>query len=629
MALADDSDTFKSTGGSAAVAGSRYEIVRELGHGGMATVFLAKDSLLERELAIKVLNAELALDQLQVERFRNEAQSCSALDHPNIVKVLSHGENAVGRPFIVMEYLQGKTLEDAFKNKEMTGREFLDQVVLPVIDALIYAHDRRIVHRDLKPSNIMICRAPGEELVVKVLDFGIAKALERDTNTAAAAATVGFMGSPLYMSPEQAAGAKADPRSDIYSLACIMYEALAGRPPFVGETPLETMYEHLRASIPKLDGVQTANQISDELVELITKCLAKDPEQRPSSMSSVREMLQHSLSSTKVTRRKSVAPLLVAIIIAVCLLGAAAFLFLQLKSRRNAESRADIVTPTHMIVAGGRSANALYSRAKTLIKARKYEEAIPLLQTSLRELSRSDSASELQAEIHEHLANAYDGIGAKSKALPEYKAVVDSYSASDAYGKRLDAIVTYARNLSQQGYMDETEKLYKATLKEAQKVFGNTTVAVFGDFLYGYATFLFRDLKRPPEECLRLARQAMFQFDGAGHRFSGHSCDDTWLLYDIYQALGQTEKGKADVAKTAKALGDLESNSSRRICIFADEANKRKLFDVAEKIYLLALDKASGTAITGEIGEGEKVRERCRAGLKNIALVRKEFAVSK
>jgi serine/threonine protein kinase len=222
--------------------GGRYTLGEAIGYGGMSEVHIARDERLGRAVAIKLLRPDLARDPRFYLRFRREAQNAAALNHPMIVSVFDTGESASDQgpmPYIVMEYVDGQTLREALQNGPLSTEEVLSWIA-DVAAALDFSHHNGIVHRDVKPGNIMIDKT-GQ---VKVMDFGIARAISDATITATQTATV--IGTAQYLSPEQARGETVDPRSDVYSLGCVMYELLAGAPPFTGDTPLAIAYQHVR-----------------------------------------------------------------------------------------------------------------------------------------------------------------------------------------------------------------------------------------------------------------------------------------------------------------------------------------------------------------------------------------------
>ena len=258
----------------------RYRLGRQIGSGGMADVYLAEDARLHRTVAVKILRAELARDANFQERFRREAQSSAGLNHPSIVAVYDTGEehttDALGQeltlPFIVMEYVRGRTLRELLDPDAPMQAAKVSVIMGSLLSALQYSHEMGIVHRDIKPGNVMIT-ATG---AVKVMDFGIARAVA--DSTAQMTQTQAVMGTAQYLSPEQARGQIVDARSDIYSAACVMYELLTGRPPFMGESPVSIAYQHVREQ--PVPPSRFNPEISANLDRVILTGLAKDREQR-------------------------------------------------------------------------------------------------------------------------------------------------------------------------------------------------------------------------------------------------------------------------------------------------------------------------------------------------------------
>ena len=223
------------------VFNGRYELHRQLARGGMADVFLARDLLLDRPVAVKVLFDEFSDDPNFVERFRREAQRAANLNHPNIVSVYDWGEER-GTYFIVMEYVEGRSLAEIIRTGGPLHPDRAAEVASEVAAALGFAHRNGIVHRDVKPGNVLL--APNGH--VKVADFGIARALAGAQNEITQAGIV--MGTATYLSPEQAQGREVDPRSDLYALGVVLYEMLLGRPPFSGDTPVALATQHVQNS---------------------------------------------------------------------------------------------------------------------------------------------------------------------------------------------------------------------------------------------------------------------------------------------------------------------------------------------------------------------------------------------
>ena len=270
--------------GAATVINDRYEVHKRIGRGGMADVFSARDLLLDRQVAMKVLFPEFAVDENFVERFRREAQSAANLSHPNIVSVYDWGKFE-GTYFIAMEEVQGQTLADVLKaNKQLTAKQ-AGEIAGEVAAALGFAHDGGLAHRDIKPANILI----GSNGQVKVADFGIARAMNAPTEDNLT--QVGsVMGTATYFSPEQAQGAQPDPRSDLYSLGIVMYEMVSGKPPFSGENPVSIAYKQVHDAPQPL--VQLIADVPRPFEAIVAKLLAKDPKLRYPSANALRDDLR-------------------------------------------------------------------------------------------------------------------------------------------------------------------------------------------------------------------------------------------------------------------------------------------------------------------------------------------------
>lgn len=258
-----------------------YEIVEEIGCGGMGVVYRGKDNMFERTVAIKVLHTKLLSDPLSKKRFEQEGRATIALAHPNLISVYHYGFSSAGLPFIVMEYVDGKGLD---KTLEQVGHlefgEFIE-IFLQACDALGHAHERGIIHRDLKPSNLMLVNLGKKERLVKIVDFGISKILPHGRFPGQDLTNAGdVVGSPLYMSPEQCKGLSLDGRSDIYSLGCLMYQAITGALPFLGENALQTLSKHICDPPPKFKEIAPDLKIPPELEKIIFRTLEKEPEKR-------------------------------------------------------------------------------------------------------------------------------------------------------------------------------------------------------------------------------------------------------------------------------------------------------------------------------------------------------------
>ncbi len=275
----------------------RYQIIKTIGEGGMANVFLAYDTILDRNVAVKILRGDLASDEKFVRRFQREALSASSLNHPNIVEVYDVGEDN-GEYFIVMEYIEGQHLKQILKKRgHLTVAEVID-IMLQITEGIAEAHDSYIIHRDIKPQNIMIL----DNGVVKITDFGIATAL----NSAQLTQTNSVMGTVYYLPPEQANGKGATIRSDVYSMGILMYELLCGKLPFRGDNAVEIALKHLKEEIPSIK--EELPNLLQSIENVIIKATAKNPKNRYTDAREMHEDLKTVLDESRKNEPKYVYP---------------------------------------------------------------------------------------------------------------------------------------------------------------------------------------------------------------------------------------------------------------------------------------------------------------------------------
>ena len=275
----------------------RYQIIKSIGEGGMANVYLAYDTILDRNVAVKVLRGDLATDEKFVRRFQREALSASSLSHPNIVEVYDVGEDN-GQYYIVMEYIEGKQLKQLLKKRgKLTISEVID-IMLQISDGLSVAHDNYIIHRDIKPQNIMIL----ENGLVKITDFGIAMAM----NSTQLTQTNSVMGSVHYLPPEQANGKGSTLQSDIYSMGILMYELLTGELPYKGDNAVEIALKHLKEPLPSVR--EKVPEVPQSVENIIIKATAKNPKNRYPDARAMNEDLRTCLDESRANEEKIVLP---------------------------------------------------------------------------------------------------------------------------------------------------------------------------------------------------------------------------------------------------------------------------------------------------------------------------------
>ncbi len=274
----------------------KYLIISEIGQGGMSIVYKARHELMDRMVAIKMLQTALISDQTSVKRFQQEAQAASCLTHANVITVYDYGVAPAGEPYIVMDYLQGESLADVIKRDNHVEPRRAVNIFIQACDALEHAHQKGVLHRDLKSSNIMLTECEGHQDVVKVVDFGIAKLMPSSGKQVQNLTQTGeVFGSPIYMSPEQCLGHALDQRSDIYSMGTMLYEALTGKPPLMGDTIVDTMQMHVSTKPDSFAYIRPDLAIAPELERICLRALEKKPADRFPSMAIFKEALERTV----------------------------------------------------------------------------------------------------------------------------------------------------------------------------------------------------------------------------------------------------------------------------------------------------------------------------------------------
>jgi serine/threonine protein kinase len=281
------------------VLGDRYEILSVIGSGGMGIVYKARHQLMDRLVAVKMLNQETIADEQLLTRFQQEAKTASMLSHPNIVAVFDYGV-LDSKPYLVMDYVEGHSLEDLIAEGPVPLNRYFS-LFSQAADALSHAHQKGVVHRDIKPSNIMIERNDIDPNCVRVVDFGIAKLMrnKKDSGEQKITRSGEVLGSAPYMSPEQCMGQEIGIASDIYSLGCVMYEALSGQPPAQGKNTLDTIYKQINDEPLPLRTVRSDVQIPEAIESVVMKALRKDPNRRFANMYELNAALEEAFKPVK------------------------------------------------------------------------------------------------------------------------------------------------------------------------------------------------------------------------------------------------------------------------------------------------------------------------------------------
>lgn len=397
----------------------KYELKEKLGAGGMSVVYKAHDLALDRYVAIKLLLPQGSSNQIDTMRFQQEAKAASRLEHPNIVKVHDFNITEDGVLYLVMSYLEGASLSTEIKKEGglQVGRWLA--IMVQACDALTHAHENNVVHRDIKPSNFVLCLEKGSE-VLKLVDFGIAKIESNDDQ--ALTKTGEVFGSPMYMSPEQCSGIKVDSRSDVYSLGCVMYEALAGKPPLAGENSLATIVKHLQEKPQPLANVCRNVKNIESIDKIVMKCLEKKQEDRYPDTLSVRKELEQIFLGQKVhgkslDRRAKVGFLIAGVILCT---GAFAYPY-YLNVENDRQAAAALVARQSQI----EEARALALSARKNLKAAKFDLARSELLKAIQLASKAKAPSIDLASYNLYLGDCESFAQNRSAALSYYQAVAD------------------------------------------------------------------------------------------------------------------------------------------------------------------------------------------------------------
>jgi len=488
----------------------RYQIVSVIGEGGMGVVYKARHMLMDRTVAIKTLHAHLASDEQTLRRFQREAKAASGLEHPNLITVYDFGVTPKGQPYLVLSYLQGTRLADVLDRDGHLPIERAVNIFIQACDGLAHAHSRGVIHRDLKPTNIMLIDNEERHELVKIVDFGIAKVLASgEAETQELTRTGEVFGSPLYMSPEQCQALLLDARSDIYSLGCVLYEALSGQLPFCGDNVYETMGKHVNESPRPFREVCPELEIPEEIEAVVFATMEKEPNKRLQSMSSFKEGLQSAFRSAqqREMRRGGAAPLSTA-------------------GKTAPRARAEIDTPPapralaledkpwrlpglSVLVPAAACAVALAVAGAAawfiLGGHRPHQKQSATSTVDLKGKTKAE-LDKLWSQCQEEMQKAYladDDAECQKKATLAVR-IAEKFGRQDPrYAKSLNELGIIHRD---QGDHDQAEKLLKESLELRRKTFGENSLEV-ADSL-GELAVLYR-LERQLATAESLARRAL------------------------------------------------------------------------------------------------------------------------
>lgn len=538
-----------------------YEITEFLGEGGMSLVYKAKQLPLERMVAIKILKKHALSDELKIKRFFQEARTVSTLAHPNIISLLDFGVSETAVPYMVMDFLEGKTLSSAIANKEKFDLIRFIHVFSQVCDALYHAHNKGVLHRDLKPGNIMLVDEQGDVDFVKILDFGIAKLLPwADSNMQHLTHTGEVFGSPLYMSPEQCLGHELDLRSDIYSLGCVMYEVLTGEPPFVGGNILETMQRQAHEMPRPLTQANPQANIPPAINAIVLKCLSKDKLARQQTMENLRLELvscqskraaaaaavNQALTRAAPVKQPSRLAQVLALIVALALPG---FVYWRLWQVAAPGMSADLNWDNFSRAGQSAFDGQNYTAAEKNFQAAvaqasvfgKMDKRLIKSMKSLRDVYRAEGkfkkSSALESQIarikQERLLNEFGVTAAKLNSLIDstLKAVpqpIEKGKTND-YEEIADTLSSLANVCAQESNFVKAERLYKAALQLDEHIFGEDSWPValkLNDLAFYYIK---QDEVEKAEPLLKRAMPILQRSLGSNTIHPAASTGATWL----------------------------------------------------------------------------------------------------
>lgn len=459
------------------ILAKRYELKSFIGQGGMSVVYKATDKQLGKTVAVKLLLPHLVNDPITYQRFQLEARAASSLTHTNIVTIYDFGAGENNEPYIVMDYLDGTPLNDAIKMLRGLALERSVAIFVQIADALQCAHSNNVLHRDLKPSNVLLIHQGPALDIVKLVDFGIAKLIPQDGGESLHLTKTGeVFGSPFYMSPEQCRGEKVDARSDIYSMGCLMYEVIAGKPPIVGANLMETLYRQLSEVPPSFSISCPDSKVPERLEAIVFKALHKDPAMRHQTMDELAADLHEFLNQMDagwITNAKlklellrlKVAPFvgrerkllwIAAAAVVVSGLVFAQYLSIYFKD-------------THEPPPGAASAWSISERPPD--ERSDYARGLALLTRDLRTFKSEGETSPRYVEGEQILARYYEGNGHYREALPLRKHVYESLKSneSESSGDTLEAQLNYARVIAKTGDWDNSIAVYKELYERLAK----------------------------------------------------------------------------------------------------------------------------------------------------------------
>ena len=474
--------------------GERYVVIDVLGSGGTGTVYKVRDTALDKEFAVKVLNESLVQDKLSVKRFEQEADAASNLTHANLAAVYEYGLSKTGAPYLVMDYLSGNTLEQILKQEGYLDVSRALDLFIQITEAIGHAHLKGVIHRDIKPSNIIVEQGEHKIEHVKVLDFGIAKVLPSEQHAQNALTQTGdIFGTPLYMSPEQCQGNMQDVRSDIYSLGCVMYKSLMGVDPFAAENPIRIILRHVNGDAKPFAAVNREAGVSSDLESVVMRCLQLDPAQRYQTANELLFDLRRVRDGKRVKplRRKNRLPQKSAIATgAAATLGLVAGGIALLVLLQSPPPTPRTVAPATDSLT---DAQTFDLKSYQYFMSGQYRKALPLLQFGIpayeeklvQDNKRRDKQAALQdetwlAENWQHIGKCYLAIGKDAQTAGNTTAATDNFQkAREAYKQAMPFYLRYGNWAG--GSTPEMVRDYAETLRQLKDEAELTKLKNFAD----------------------------------------------------------------------------------------------------------------------------------------------------
>lgn len=573
------------------ILGNTYEVLELVGRGGMGVVYKARDILMDRIVAIKMLHAHLVADSQSIQRFQQEARAASAINHQNVITAYDFGVANSRQPYLIMDFLEGKSLSAVIDENNGLDDDRSIHIFAQICDALVAAHARGVLHRDLKPSNIMIVKNRDDPDFVKIVDFGIAKLMPGSGKQSQNLTQTGeLFGSPLYMSPEQFLGKSVDLRTDIYAMGCVMYETLIGHPPFSGEHVLETMHKHLKESAQKFSEARPDKKISTRIETIVMRALEKDPDQRFQSMAELRDEVLLARSGAKdernfnsrlqslrsrikrfYKRNQSMVKKMGVAAAAVLLIGITAGTWAFL-------SQGDKDTQWQTLRREGQES---YRRGDLQAAKKKFYDAAKIaLQAYGEENHKYLDTLERLAWVYEEL----EDYGLARKIIGKIK----NLQPVDMMGLKGAQMLAYGtssqlNNLRDNNVLEGPEKAYKASIKNLEKYLGPTDPGLIP--LYQGLAETYEKLQRFAEAEDARIKLVSIREDSQGPESVGVA-EARVGLADLYVLWGKSVSAKKQYEEAQRTYTEAKDSYQTSVKLFKDllGANAKQLVPLEEKL---------------------------------------------